>query len=89
MITRVRKMIFAGAKWTSTRVKNCIDPQSWTAVRNAFSEKMSHLSFNPFKMLVPDILHENELGIWRHLLEHLLRLLHKLFPSHVSEMNTR
>ena len=34
-----------------------------------------HLSFDIFEVLLPDLLHEMELGVWKHLFIHLLRLL--------------
>lgn len=32
--------------------------------------------FNPSKMLVVDLMHEFELGVWKTLFSHLIRLLH-------------
>lgn len=34
------------------------------------------VDFNPSKMLVVDLLHEFELGVWKTLFTHLIRLLH-------------
>jgi hypothetical protein len=43
--------------------------------QNAFSDKLSPLGFNMFDMLVVDLLHEVELGVWKAVFIHLLRLL--------------
>lgn len=45
------------------------------ASQNAFSERLSAFGFNMFPMLVVDLMHEVELGIWRSLFIHLLRIL--------------
>lgn len=44
--------------------------------QNAFSERLADLDFNMFPMLVVDVLHEIEIGVWRSLFIHLLRILH-------------
>lgn len=43
--------------------------------KNAFSDKLSPLGFNLFDMLVVDLMHEVELGVWKAVFIHLLRLL--------------
>ena len=46
-----------------------------TVLKNAFSDKLSALGFNLFLMLVVDLLHEFELGVWKAVFIHLLRIL--------------
>jgi hypothetical protein len=43
--------------------------------QNAFSDKLSAFNFNIFDILVVDLLHEVELGVWKAVFIHLLRLL--------------
>jgi len=43
--------------------------------QNTFSDKLTPLSFNMFDMLVVDLMHEVELGVWKAVFIHLLRLL--------------
>jgi hypothetical protein len=43
--------------------------------QNAFSEKLGCLGFNLFIMLVVDLMHEFELGVWKALFVHLIRIL--------------
>ena len=40
-------------------------------------------------MLVVDLMHEFELGVWRSLFVHLVRLLHAIDPSTIHEMDRR
>lgn len=44
-------------------------------MQNAFVERLGS-DFNPSRMLVVDLLHEFELGVWKALFAHLIRLLH-------------
>jgi hypothetical protein len=46
-----------------------------TTFQNAFSERLGCLGFNLFAMLVVDLLHEFELGVWKALFAHLLHIL--------------
>lgn len=45
------------------------------SVQNAFLDKLSQLGFNYFQMLIVDLMHEFELGVWKSLFIHLLRIL--------------
>jgi len=47
-------------------------------LQNQFIEKLGPLGLDPFRMLVVDFMHECELGTWKALFTHLLRLLHAL-----------
>lgn len=40
-------------------------------------------------MLVVDLLHEFELGVWKRLLIHLLRILHSIGASQVNDLDFR
>src|SRR4051794_31754507 len=44
-------------------------------MQNAFSTRLSRSGFNFFSMLVVDLLHEFELGVWKAVFTHLMRLL--------------
>jgi hypothetical protein len=46
--------------------------------QNAFVEKLGSFGFNAFRMLVVDFMHECELGTWKSLFTHLIRLLYAL-----------
>ena len=47
-----------------------------TALQNVFAEKLGSLGLNPFKMLVVDLMHEFELGVWKAVFSHLVRILY-------------
>ncbi|KIK32395.1 hypothetical protein CY34DRAFT_101573 [Suillus luteus UH-Slu-Lm8-n1] len=59
----------------STAVENLLKEHSLVPTTNAFSEKLECLAFNLFCMLVVDLMHEFELGVWKALFVHLLRIL--------------
>lgn len=43
--------------------------------QNAFSSKLAPFGFNMFGMLAVDLMHEVELGVWKAVFIHLLRIL--------------
>lgn len=45
------------------------------ASQNAFIEQLG-ATFDPYRMLVVDLLHEFELGVWKALFTHLIRMLY-------------
>lgn len=51
-----------------------------TFYQNTFAEKLGDLGFDTFRMLVVDFMHECELGTWKALFTHLIRLLYA-FPG--------
>ena len=57
--------------------------------QNAFSERLSHTGFDFFLMLVVDLLHEFELGVWKAILIHLLRIVSTLKGSMLAELDRR
>ena len=57
--------------------------------QNAFSEKLTPLGFKMFEMLVVDLMHEVELGVWKAVFIHLLRLLDCHGESLKHEMDRR
>ena len=62
---------------------------SVATIKNAFSERLSNLGFNFFQILAVDLLHEFELGVWKALFTHLLRLLAAINPSLLNELDQR
>jgi hypothetical protein len=46
--------------------------------QNQFVRKLGPVGFNPFPMLVVDFMHKCELGTWKALFTHLIRLLYAL-----------
>ena len=56
---------------------------------NAFGERLGNLGFNPYSMLAVDVLHEWEVGFWKELFSHLVRILYSYKPEHVAVLNQR
>lgn len=52
-----------------------------------FSE--SNFKFDVFLMLVVDLMHEFELGVWKALLTHLIRMLYAVGTHAVNTFNTK
>ena len=57
--------------------------------QNAFSECLGHYGFNMFNMVVVDLLHEVELGVWKAIFIHLLRILDCQDESLKHELDRR
>ena len=57
--------------------------------QNAFSEKLGPRGFNMFLMLVVDLMHEFELGVWKALFIHLLRILNAENSNLVHTLDQR
>lgn len=60
-----------------------------TWLQNAFSHRLQPLGFNFFDMLVVDLLHEFELGVWKNLFVHLLRILASVNPALLHTLDRR
>lgn len=56
--------------------------------QNAFSS-LQPLGLDLYSLLVVDLMHEIELGIWKSLLQHLIRMLNTLGAAVVHEFNAR
>jgi len=57
--------------------------------QNAFSERFFRFSFNFFMLFVVDLLHEFELGVWKAIFTHLMRILFAAGGSAVQDLNWR
>ncbi|KIM42576.1 hypothetical protein M413DRAFT_408453 [Hebeloma cylindrosporum] len=56
---------------------------------NAFSERLHKFGLDFFDLIVVDLMHELELGIWKALILHLIRILHSQGQNVVHEFNAR
>lgn len=75
-ISQVRDWIYrAGRAIKSKAVELVIGTRSEVPTSNAFSERLSQFGFDFHSMFVPDLLHEIELGTWKALFTHLIRIL--------------
>lgn len=46
-------------------------------------------SFDLYRMFVPDIMHEFDLGVWKSIFIHLLRILSSVKGNKLSELDRR
>ncbi|KAG2133212.1 uncharacterized protein EDB93DRAFT_1254984 [Suillus bovinus] len=60
------------------KVENTLGEGSWVPIMNQFVKKLGWLRLDSFHMLVVDIMHECELGTWKALFTHPVRLLYAL-----------
>ncbi|KIK92915.1 hypothetical protein PAXRUDRAFT_790802 [Paxillus rubicundulus Ve08.2h10] len=88
----VRETILKHAKAVDgSFAERTLGKESWVPIINAFVTKLSGFGLDPFAMLVVDFMHECELGTWKSLFSHLIRLLYAL-PSGVltvAELDAR
>ncbi|KAE9387585.1 hypothetical protein BT96DRAFT_754078, partial [Gymnopus androsaceus JB14] len=89
-IEKMRKWIFdVGLSVASSYIEAFLKPFSWVPTRNIFSNRFFKFGMNIYDLLVPDVLHELELGVWKAILLHLIRMVHFLGSKNVQEMNRR
>ncbi|KAF5389987.1 hypothetical protein D9757_003833 [Collybiopsis confluens] len=89
-VERARRIIFEkGYSVSSKAVENLLGDYSWTSTRNTFSTLFYEFGFNFYNIIVSDVLHEIELGVWKAVLTHLIRILTSVGSLSLEEMNQR
>ncbi|KAJ7244602.1 hypothetical protein B0H12DRAFT_1236060 [Mycena haematopus] len=89
-ITRIRDWIFRlGRSVKSSTFDYFLLARSWTPTLNAFSDQLGKFGLDPFKMLVPDFMHEFELGVFKAFFIHLLRILYAHGGGAIATLNER
>ncbi|KAG9089394.1 hypothetical protein FRC06_001569 [Ceratobasidium sp. 370] len=89
-VERARQFIYEqGRTIQSKPVEDLLKSESYVPTMNAFSDRLHDCKFNIFSSLVVDQLHEIELGVWKSLFLHLIRLLHHNGSQAVTEFNRR
>ncbi|KAF7341461.1 GLOBIN domain-containing protein [Mycena venus] len=89
IINLVRRWIFEhGFLVAGAAVARNLKQYSWVPTRNAFSKLAVH-GFNFYSMFVPDLLHEVELGGWKSLFAHLVRILQAEGEHLIDELDAR
>ena len=58
-------------------------------VQNTFLERLGQAGFDFFLMLVVDLLHEFELGVWKSIFIHLLHIVNSLKGTVLAELDCR
>ncbi|KAL1939913.1 hypothetical protein VTO73DRAFT_9613 [Trametes versicolor] len=89
-VNAARALIYNKGKGiTSVPVERYLKETSQVPVINAFSERLKPWLPNFYKLFVPDFLHEWELGVWKNIMIHLIRILHAEKGAGVRELNLR
>lgn len=104
-IALVRKMMFVdGVNITSTAIDNFLKSKSLVPTRvckssiffsnsnslqSALSLRLFEHGFNFYQSFVPDLMHEFELGVWKAIFSHLMRILHAYGNETISVLNSR
>ncbi|TFK17414.1 hypothetical protein FA15DRAFT_661464 [Coprinopsis marcescibilis] len=70
-------------------VNNRLKSRSTVPIKNAFHLRLEELDFSVFPCLVVDLLHKFEIGVWKNMFIHLLRLMHSLDCDMISELDKR
>ncbi|KAH6905097.1 hypothetical protein BKA70DRAFT_1431183 [Coprinopsis sp. MPI-PUGE-AT-0042] len=90
MIRKALQTVDNGYAVTGKTVMYHLQDRSLLPINNVFSSRLGKFDFNIYKSLVVDPLHEVEIGVWRSLFQHLLRLLNAEGKSGcVAELNQR
>ncbi|KZT71629.1 hypothetical protein DAEQUDRAFT_665724 [Daedalea quercina L-15889] len=90
IIARIRSWVFKkGYNLASKLISRLLDPISILPRRSAFSTRFADTGFNFYSMFVPDVLHEFELGVWKAIFIHLLRILYAEGKDRIQIMNQR
>ncbi|EIN13405.1 hypothetical protein PUNSTDRAFT_57944 [Punctularia strigosozonata HHB-11173 SS5] len=90
-VQRARQLIYEkGYNVKSAAVEGIIKGESLVPTINAFSERLGEFDgFDLFTMMVVDLMHEIELGTWKDMLMHLIRILHVVKQGKIDEFNQR
>ncbi|TFK94497.1 hypothetical protein K466DRAFT_476226 [Polyporus arcularius HHB13444] len=89
-VKAARKKIFEqGYAPEGATVDDALKLTSITSSRSAFADKLGEFGLNVYDILVPDLMHEFELGVWKFVFTHLVRVLIAAGGDRVQEMDRR
>ncbi|THU95728.1 hypothetical protein K435DRAFT_966260 [Dendrothele bispora CBS 962.96] len=89
-VKNARKHIYVkGRAVRSDHVKEALGDGSWTAIVSAFSNVFFEYGFDYIKMFTVDLLHEIEIGTWKAIFVHFLRILFAIDRIQVDELDNR
>ncbi|QRV82607.1 hypothetical protein RhiJN_27833 [Ceratobasidium sp. AG-Ba] len=90
-VRKARELIYKlGLSVQTKGVEELLQGESYVPTLNAFSCNLGNTKFNIFSALVVDQLHEIELGVFKSLFRHLVRILYSCTSnSNIVEFNRR
>ncbi|KAI0071014.1 hypothetical protein K474DRAFT_1712834 [Panus rudis PR-1116 ss-1] len=90
LIELTRRWIFEGGiSAGSKKIMKRLESTSLLPHRSAFSTRLAKYGLNVYALLVPDLLHAFELGVWKGTYTHLLRILYAQGQNTIQEFNAR
>ncbi|KEP45340.1 hypothetical protein V565_285640 [Rhizoctonia solani 123E] len=91
LVTQARKYIYGdGYVVNSKHVSDILFATSAVPTLSAFSERLREFGgVDMYEMLTPDLLHEFELGVWKSVFTHLMRMLSTLRTDAVETFDSR
>ncbi|KAF7976664.1 hypothetical protein HWV62_6005 [Athelia sp. TMB] len=92
IISKARRFIYeTGNIVSSTIVEALLFARSLVPTVSTLAEKLSPFGFDPHEIMVVDLMHEFELGVWKSVFIHLIRILHAAAPAGrlVAELDRR
>ncbi|KAJ3905176.1 hypothetical protein F5879DRAFT_900027 [Lentinula edodes] len=88
-VALARKWIYhEGVKIRGSAVERILKATSSVPTSNAFVDRLGQ-NFNLARMLVVDLMHEFELGVWKALFGHLTRVVYAVGQQYVDELDNR
>ncbi|PPR02756.1 hypothetical protein CVT24_002089 [Panaeolus cyanescens] len=89
-VASARRFIFEGGYAVSSdHVKSILDKFSTHPTQNSFSQRLSQFQFDFHTMFTVDLLHEFELGVWKAVFTHLIRILFVSGTAPMQALNSR
>nr|GAT54655.1 predicted protein [Mycena chlorophos] len=89
MVARARRFIYRAKKVIKSKaVEGLMQPESWVPTQSAFL-KIEPFTWDMYRMLAPDLMHEFELGVWKGTFTHLLRILYAHGGDAITDLNLR
>ncbi|KDN35424.1 hypothetical protein RSAG8_11601, partial [Rhizoctonia solani AG-8 WAC10335] len=90
LVNQARSLIYDNNKAVgNAEVEALLRPSSLVPTENAFSQRLLPFKFNFYNIFTVDLLHEIELGVWKSLLTHLVRILFGFGGDVVAKFNHR
>ncbi|KAF9783930.1 hypothetical protein BJ322DRAFT_1109780 [Thelephora terrestris] len=89
-VETAREIIYKkGYTVNSMAVNRVIGSESFTPTRSAFISALDKFGLEFFSLFVVDLMHEFELGVWKAVLTHLLRILYTQGAGVIAEFDRR
>ncbi|KAG2002286.1 hypothetical protein CC2G_004487 [Coprinopsis cinerea AmutBmut pab1-1] len=88
-IKAARSLVFSGSALGNEEVENEIRDTSLTLTRSTHSIKLGEHGFNVYNMLVPDPLHDFDVGVFKSVFSQLVRILNARGRKYPTMMNER